>query len=427
MYKTYTWEEIAKYLLRDGHEIRFLVQNHIFAPKEIDYHIIQYPSKNDLKKSSKNLQKIEKADRNINYFGGNNNHYDYYYKQIEKYIIKYSPSVVFGESTLFHELMAIEICKRNNILFLHPSEIGYPKDRIAFYKYDTKEPYCYNKNKKKYDEDARNFITDINDRSLKPRYMKIKKSTLFENLNDKILRIKGRLRGEVYNTPSIAKKIALNKRLKKLIISWNKKSTKISEIAFMKKKIIMFPMQLQPEGNIDVWGQKYQDQTKLIKKIVQNLPNGWLLAVKLNPKTKYELTPDLLKLCSESKKIICINSHEKMKNIFDISSVIITVTGTVLIECIFMDKPAISLTKSLFTDFEGVTHLDAIKNIKTHLLNYKNIDLANKNDKIDFYNKMMRATYPGNMVSGPFEKISNPQTFDLYEAFKEIIRTIEGL
>lgn len=424
MYKTYTWEEIAKYLLRDGHEIRFLIQNHIFAPKKIDYHIIQYPSKNDLKKSSKNLQKIEKADRNINYFGGNNNHYDYYYKQIERYINKYRPSVVFGESTLFHELMAIEICKRNNILFLHPSEVGYPKDRIAFYKYDTKEPYCYNKNKKKYDEDARNFINNINDGSLKPRYMKIKKSTLFENLNDKILRIKGRLRGEVYNTPSIAKKIALNKRLKKLIISWDKKSTKISEIAFMKKKIIMFPMQLQPEANIDVWGQKYQDQTKLIKKIVQNLPNGWLLAVKLNPKTKYELTPELLNLCTKSKKIICINSHEKMRNIFDISNVIITVTGTVLIECIYANKPVLSLIKNNFLTTKGNQFLDNIEDLPQYLDNYKNIDHASYKEKIEFYNKMIHKTFDGNMISGPIENMDANNTIRLKKAFKEVLQSI---
>ena len=425
MYKTYTWEKISKYLIKDAHEIRFLVQNKIFTPKKFDFHVIPYPSKNDLKKSSKNYQKIIKADRNINYFEGNDNHYNYYYKQIEKYIIEYQPSVVFGESTLFHELMAVEICKRNKILFLHPSEIGYPKDRIAFYNYDTKEPYYYyKKNNKKYDEDAKNFINDIQKRSIKPRYMKIKKISLFTNLKDKVVRVIGRLGGEVYNTPSIIKKIALDKKLKKLIISWNKQSKNISEIVLMKKKIIMFPMHLQPEANIDVWGQKYQNQTKLIEKIIQNLPNGWLLAVKLNPKTKYELTSDLVKLCSENKKIICIHSQEKIENIFDISDVIITVTGTILIECIYLNKPVLSLIKTDFLTSKGNQFLDKIENIKHHLDNYKNMNVASYGEKVDLYNKMIHKTFDGNIISGPFETLTETNIIRLQKAFKEVLQSI---
>jgi len=424
MYKTYTWEEVAKYLLKDGHEIRFLVQNQIFKPKKFKSTFIPYPKKSNLKKSNKNFEKITKSDRNINYFGGNNKHYDYYYQEIEKYIKKYKPNVVFGESTLFHELMAIEICKRNKILFLHPSEIGYPKERIAFYKYDTKEPYDCNKNKKKYDKDARNFITDINNRSLKPRYMKIKKSTFLANLNDKILRIAGRLGGEVYNTPSIIKKIELDKILKKLIISWNKKSIKISEIISIKEKVILFPMHMQPEANIDLWGQEYRDQTKLIQKIAEYLPSGWKLVVKLNPKTKYELTPGLLKICFENKNIIPIKSNQRMVDIFEKSDVIITITGTVLIECIYLNKPILSLIKSEFLSTSGNQYLDNVKDIKCHLDNYKNISISSYDEKINFYNKMINYTFDGKIISGPFDQIDKKNTLRLYKAFNEVLQSI---
>ncbi|MAU58235.1 MAG: hypothetical protein CMC33_01070 [Flavobacteriaceae bacterium] len=424
MYKTYTWEKIAEGLIIDGHEISFLVQNKIFTPKNFDYQMIQYPSKNDLKKSSKNLQKIIRADRNINYFGGNNDHYDYYYAQIEKYITRYQPSVVFGESTLFHELMAIEICRKNRILYLHPSEIGYPKDRIAFYNFDTKEPYHFKKNKKNYDKDAINFINEIKKRSIEPRYMGNKKISLFAKFKDRVVRFIGRLGGEVYNTPSLIKKIELNKRLKKLIILWNEQSKKISDITSLNKKIIMFPMHLQPEANIDVWGQEYQNQTKLIEKIVTNLPNNWLLAVKLNPKTKYELTSDLVKLCSENKKIICINSQEKIKGIFDISDIIITVTGTILIECIFSNKPVLSLNKTDFLKVKGNQFLDKIENIKIYLDNYENNVHASFDDKLYFYNKMINQTYDGNMVCGPFETLDKTNIIRLQKAFKEVLKSI---
>ena len=421
MYKTYTWEEISKHLMKDGHQIYFLVQNKIFSPKECNYYSIPYPSKKNLKKSTKDLQIVTNADRNINYFGGNNKHYNYYYKEIKKFIEKYKPDIVFGESTLFHELISIDVCKQNNILYLHPSEVGYPQNRVAFFKFDTKEPYTCKTKFKKYDLDAKNFIKNMQDRTLRPRYMKSNKTPFFTKLSDKVIRTLGRYGGEVYNTPSISKKISLERKTKKLLQLWDDKAKTIKEMT-PERRVILFPMHMQPEANVDLWGQKYRNQTKFIEKIITYLPSDWKLAVKLNPKTKYELTSDLINVCFENKNIIPVKSDQSMVDIFEKSDVIITITGTILIECIFRNKPVISCTRSFFTNFTGVENINHLEEISLILKRFKDIDLADKNDKIYIYNSMMNKTYKGNVISGPFDKLSNQQTDNLVKAFKDILK-----
>ena len=53
---------------------------------------------------------------------------------ISNAIEKIKPDLVFGESTLFHELLVINACKSRGILYLHPSSCRYPTNRFSFYK-----------------------------------------------------------------------------------------------------------------------------------------------------------------------------------------------------------------------------------------------------------------------------------------------------
>ena len=107
------WDRISNYL-NNKYEIHWIIQNHFYIPKFGIKHIIKYPQPKDLIKINNNnnsYKKIISADRGHNYYGQKTDHYIYYYKQIRRMISKIKPSLIIGEATLFHELIAIKIAK----------------------------------------------------------------------------------------------------------------------------------------------------------------------------------------------------------------------------------------------------------------------------------------------------------------------------
>ena len=107
------YEKILKYLLKD-YEIHWIIQNNFFIPKTGIKHLIKYPKKNNLKKVNSKIffKKIHYCDRGRILFHNKSDHYYYYYKEIKKIITKIKPSLIIGETTYFHEQMAVQIAKK---------------------------------------------------------------------------------------------------------------------------------------------------------------------------------------------------------------------------------------------------------------------------------------------------------------------------
>ena len=171
------WDRISNYL-NNKYEIHWIIQNHFYIPKFGIKHIIKYPQPKDLIKINNNnnsYKKIISADRGHNYYGQKTDHYIYYYKQIRRMISKIKPSLIIGEATLFHELIAIKIAKELKIRFIFPSNSRYLSGRTSFYKYDTSN-YIVNKSKD-------SLISDITLNKLinSIRNNKYKNDYIFEN------------------------------------------------------------------------------------------------------------------------------------------------------------------------------------------------------------------------------------------------------
>ena len=208
-YKTYLWERIGQEYLQLGHEVHFIIQNHEFITQNLNFkvHKITYPSKNKFDLNTEEIQRYKKvirSNRGLNYFGIKHNGFIAYYAgEIDKIIDTIQPDLAFGESTLFHELLVIEACRNKNILYLHPSSSRYPKNRFAFYKYDTLEPFKGSGEVLPQDE-AIKLANTIGKRKALPDYMNVSRatSTRKELFLDKVKLIKGYYSGEKYNTPS---------------------------------------------------------------------------------------------------------------------------------------------------------------------------------------------------------------------------------
>ncbi len=421
-YKTYFLDLIAAQLEKQGHEIYWIVQNPNFLPQVGEISIIPYPSGKDDIDDNIDLSQILESDRQLNFFNKKDTTYFYYYYQEIKSLIDHIiPDITFGESTVFHELLAIKICKERGLLFLHPTSCRYPSGRFSFYKFDTVEPFLGSKESLSKDE-ATTIINSIIERSSKPNYMKkvsINKEKIYK---DKIKILKGFILGEKYNTPSPLVKFRIEKQKKQNILNWDSlATTEIDKNVFS----ILYPLHLQPEANIDVWGRPRRNQLESIKSLASNLSKEQILYIKPNPKSKYELSLELIKFIKGTSNVEMLRSDVTMDAIFNDIDLFTTVNGTIALECIFANKPILTLVEVFFNRAYNCLFMERFGALQTHISKIQNDEFPKLSlqQKIDFLNLLNNTSFNG-VISDPYYSsysMSEDNIDDVVQAFNYII------
>lgn len=392
-YKTYFYDEICKHLEKE-HEIYWIVQNPKFLPQTGDIYSIPFPSKKAKINKDVDLSYILESDRQQQFFNKKANSYFYYYHhKINTIIQRLRPDIVIGESTAFHELLTINICRTLDILYLNPSTCRYPIGRFSFYQYDTLTPFG-GSNQILSKEEGYNIIDNIINRNVKPDYMKTVSFSRINSISDKLKMITSYYSGESYNTPSPWIKFTKERKKKKHIKLWDKLA--ISSID-KNKFSVLYPLQMQPEANIDVWGRPYRDQFKTIQKLYKQLKEGETLYVKPNPKSKYELSEKLINFIKNNAGIVALRHDVSMNSIFADIDLFVTVTGTIAIECIFANKPVVTLVKTLNNKAANCIYLKDLKLLQEQILKVRNHDFPSisKEEKFDFLNLLNSTSYKG--------------------------------
>lgn len=428
-YRTLFWRIIADRLRNEGHEVKFIVQNKSFRNHYDRYneYIIPYPK--NIVGDTQDIRNfgLIKSDRNLNYFRHKGSaHYDYYRIEITKAIEHFNPDMVFGESTAFHELITIDICKTKGIIYLQPSTTRYPLGRFAFYKYDTLEPYK-GSGEKMQESDCRELIKSIVNRTTKPDYMVIKKPSI----NDRIKRAKELIKhtlsyylGEHYNTPNPIIKKKIESRKKIIINEWDKLAqSRMTMLETDDRFRILYPLQMQPEANIDVWGKNYRNQLDTIRKIAENTSDDIEIIVKPNPKSKYELTSEMIDFIKSNPRIIPILHPIPMGYVLTKTDMVITVTGTIAIECILSNKPVLTLVKTLNNYSGNCVLLTDFKDIEKHvnLVKTNNFPTITEDGKIEFLNILNSTGYKGL----PYENFQNEDNINwCLKGFDDVLNSI---
>ncbi|WP_445386345.1 capsular polysaccharide export protein, LipB/KpsS family [Robiginitalea sp. IMCC44478] len=388
---------------------------------------IPFPSERRSKKGETiiNLESIIQSDRQQNFFDNKNNDYFTYYSlKIEKILKEVKPDFVFGESTAFHELITVELSKTLNILYLNPSTCRYPTGRFSFYMYDSLSPYMGSGDILP-DEEAWQIIQRIVKKESRPDYMKKTSSSKSKEWKDKLLKTGSYFMGEKYNTPNPLVKYKLEKNKKANIAQWEIGA--ISNIPDSSRMAVLYPLQIQPEANLDVWGRKWRDQTALIKGLADLLPEDTILYVKPNPKSKYELSDALVTLCQNHPKIIHISHGLDMELVFPKIDLVITVTGTIAIECILSNKPVLTLTETLNNSQPNCIYVDDLQAILPELdrIRQNTFPRISDSEKIAFINKLNSTSFEGE-VNDPFtapHSIEKKNREKILSAFRAILAT----
>lgn len=427
---TWLWEAIAKLLIADGHEIFWIVYNKSFAPTAGKCFTLKRPAKKELEQSSigDEFPEIANTDRNYRYYGGGQKHYSFYNDQIRTLLDEIKPFIVFGEATQFYELLAIKNAKLLNILYLSPCAARYPPGRMCFYAFDTLE--CFGGSGfVPPDEQINELIFNVGRRKVIPTYM-IKANSfrplpIFLKLYSHSLLLLSWILGDRFTTPSPLKRVllSLTRRIKHKM--WESKSYLSLPPFLSDSNWVLYPMQMQPESNIDVWGQPWNDQVDIIFRASKELQKiGAFLVVKPNPKSKYEIIFDQAHMLEKCQNVIFLSHDLNMGPIFNKAPVLLTVTGTVILEAIFAKKIIACLGGHAMRDYPGVTPIAAPEDIAGVLQNKSKIEVDLKADNaVELVKSLYRASYDANIwdpILRP-EMMNKEELESLYSAFKDVI------
>jgi hypothetical protein len=416
--KTLFWEEVAFYLERNGHSICWLVQNHAFCPKRsLRAQVIRLPYPPTRKMAVTNEESwVGKnhpsliTDRGRTYFRAGIGHYDHYKSRIEEALIQCEPDIVIGESTLFHELLTIHLCREMGIGYIQPMSNRYPRGRFSLLSFDSQNPIL-DSNDELPHQQALELAERIATSSEIPFYMivprglaKLRQKLGWATARGRVLL--GRMGGERYNTPSLACKLSLAQNVCRNLKRWHE----LERTPDCAKRTILYAMQLQPEANIDVWGRPYSDQVSFIKRLLCAAPQDFEIAIKINPKAKYELTDDLIAVAEAEKRICLLPTSLPMKEALDQTTGAITVSGTIGFEAMCGKGRALSLKHPIIEREFPAFHADTPEEAVRRLIDDPNAGVGSIDIGAKLIQRFVNQSFPG-IVGDPisYPACMNPE------------------
>lgn len=395
--KTIFWEEVSKQLAAQGCSISWIVQNPVFSPHDAsDVYFLGFPEKSQLRaKDSICSHPILAGERGRRYFDAGDAHYGFYWDRIKNLIERLQPDFVIGESTLVHELIAIAICTEKDIPFLHPVGERYPNNRFAVFAGASQTPIAESGELLPRNEALELACRIVSGREM-PSYMKTrtgwgKRLQKMRWIATRAKVWRGRLMGEVYNTPSLRRKIWLNQQRKHNIRHWRS----LESLPPEQSKTIMYPLQMQPENTIDVWGLPVFDQVEIIKEILSATPDDVVVAIKANPKPYYELSDELISLAEESSRIHLLPFSMRMDDAMKCCLGAITVTGTVGYEAVMGKGRCISVSHPVLADHFSAFTATTVRDAAMALLNHPDSGKGSQQHGADLIQKLYARSYPG--------------------------------
>ena len=258
--------------------------------------------------------------------------------------------------------------------------------------------------------------------------MKLKPPSKISKINDKALKLKSYFFGEKYNTPNPIIKLKLEKQKKQNIINWDEASKQ--SIKKGNHFLLLYPLQMQHEANIDVWGKEHRDQTKLIEDVAASLPKDCKLVVKPNPKSNYEISKNLIRLTRKHQRIEILHHNVKMDDVLPIIDLVITVTGTIAIECILSKKPIVTVVKTINNKIKSCIYINSLNiELKTIIKNVQKGDFPHvtKQEMIIFISELNQLSYKGK-ISDPYTDASciyQENINDIAKAFISVINNYD--
>ncbi|MEQ8742986.1 hypothetical protein [Parasphingorhabdus sp.] len=150
---------------------------------------------------------------------------------------------------------------------------------------------------------------------------------------------------EYYKIDPVRKFLANAKRFFRKILSSPMLGSRTVHVP---ERSVFFPLHFQPEATTLVGGIYYADQPALAEAVLKSLPLGWSLVVKEHPAGRgTRPTAHYRRLLRYPNVIFCdAPSKEILRHV----DAVVTITGTIGIEALAMDRPVIMLGRWFWDD-----------------------------------------------------------------------------
>lgn len=392
-----------------NHQVHWIVQNHAYALKGLtNVTKLPYPPRKMRTSGALEnplLERVAHSDRAVVYFQQSTAHYKWYLSQITRWFDEVKPDVVFGEASSFHAHITALVAESRSIPFLNPMSSRYPTGRFAFFQGDRMIPL--GGDPETVDESwLEKTLDDIVHARSRPDYMTVRHSPVQKFTTRARMALEW-MRGERYNLQSPAFFFRRGTERKEARELWESlaassdRGGRPSDSTHRPR--ILYPLQMQPEVNLDVWGRDRRDQPALIRELAGLAAReGGELWIKPNPKSFHELSPELVETVRTLTGVRVLPHAVKMTEIVDDIDLVVTVSGTIAIERALKCQPVVVLLKDYadwigYPDFSGaMSGLDMIDSSASAG--------ANGTDRspqpIDILRKLVTTSYRG-VISEP--------------------------
>lgn len=410
----------------DKYEFIFIIFNPFYSKPGYNDVVIPYPNKKDLGRELNDFEKsIIKYDRQKNFFGRTDfRHYAYYSDKLKEQLDIINPDLILGEAASFQDFLTMQYCRENNIDYLVPLSTRYPSFHFAFFLFDKIEPYYVGKNIVSH-KLASEVATLISERKTQPDYMSTVVNGTFKRYKSKKEVVGDRLKKLTFyfkgdrNTANPISYLFSKFRIKILNFIWNL----LSENNINEENInIVYPLQMQPEANLDLYGNRFINQSIIINKFAKRLDNNSYLYVKTNPKRFFEINLSIVLSALRNKRIKLLPHKVSMDEIFDKSSGFITVTGTIAIECIIANKPILTFSDSFFNQSKNcmIFNEDPDIDIFIEKIRTDSFNKISHEDKVNYLINIGNHSFKGSLAdSANNPEIAKITSNSFYEFFED--------
>jgi hypothetical protein len=338
-----------------GHEVHWLVQNRAFVDRRhVNLTTLPYPRGSQLGRSVELsdeerdiIQRVAVSDRFVVTFGRDTLHYGWYLKELQRWLDRVRPDLIFGEVGNFHSHLLALLAEKRGIPFLNPMSSRYPVGRFSFFLFDRLVPVGGDEERMD-DEALSSAMRSITQGTLRPDYMAVK-SRRRDVYAYKMRLLVEYARGERFATQNPIEYGWRRRSLRKVIARWESQALDLEgfkQLRARRTPIVLYPLQMQPEVNLDVWGYEHRDQVELLRHLYDRVDaGGGVLVVKPNPKSFHEMSDPLLDMLSRRKHAFRLDRSVRMEQVIHDCDLVVTVTGTVAIERLISRRPVEVLSK----------------------------------------------------------------------------------
>lgn len=286
------------------------------------------------------------------------------------------PEMIVDETTAVEitEVLSIEAEKRNipfysSLLSLLPNTF-YWKPRPLDGRLDDLSEVEVSENDIAV---ADQYLNDVREKQLRPIYVASTKKyniTLITVLHSLFLHLrvkrdtKRRERNQAFRYEDYSIFSALDVRR-----YWECLHHKYDSLSDIKgRKIIFYPMHVEPEGTLNYCVDENFEQTSIIQLIATAIKLDQYLVVKEHPQQQGMLLSKVFDdLRKRYKNIIYLPSYVSSFDVLRQCEAVVTLTSTAAWEGVILGKPAFVLGKIFFDQCPGVTRIDSLKQLKTEL------------------------------------------------------------